>query len=557
MKNIILNIKNMKKKELLVLVINALIFLYYLIGIFPVTRFETDSMAIANACEEMIQSGKFEENVLGHSYHMQSGTYFLIVTLSKTFGTSAFISYSILTIFFAFIYWIFLFLVLRKITNENPILIIIILFLFQEIFILSYYANSAVIASAFWIMAFYIIWNKNDNLSFIISALLLALAMWFRIDVAFTYPSVFFILYLKEKNIKAAIIKSVVLAVIVVPVTLFLMYLMNANVGGFLGYTEYHGELFGTEHNLGLLDLHVIKAHAAYFSVLILFMISLACIILLRNKEFFPIFFLISGIIFYYLLGINNTIAPKHLSYFTFFWSLPILFSFKFYKKFKKSTRILVISTAIFIFIIQYVIGVRFEINSIPYQFEEYSTLNPEPTILTLGSISLNKSSIQKAEFVIGAGTKISTADELSASSGLIFTPVTWYKQKQGLYQSFRKLSEIIHSFAGDTLYFIVSDGSTQFVLNNLLTNGFSWLEKTIDFTSDEHHFTFLKSGLPTVIVKRYSLTKDNLIDFIHSIKEKNNINYFIFIWDWQNYYMIDSDIIKTKMLSNHIHKLN
>ena len=49
-------------------------------------------MAIANACEEMIQSGHFEENVLGHSYHMQSGTYFLIIAVAKTFGISAFTS---------------------------------------------------------------------------------------------------------------------------------------------------------------------------------------------------------------------------------------------------------------------------------------------------------------------------------------------------------------------------------------------------------------------------------------------------------------------------------
>lgn len=556
MSNYVLKLKEVSKSKYFLYTLLGLIFIYYLIGIFPITRFETDSVAIANACEEMIQSGRFEENVLGHSYDMQTGTYFLTVYFAKIFGLSAFDSYSVLTIIFSFVYWIFLFLLLRKITNANPVVIIIILFLFQEISILSYYANSAVMASAFWMIAFYILWIRNDNISFIISSLLLSLAMWFRVDVAFAFPSVLLLFYMKNNTVAPSLIKAFILAILVVFTNLFLMYLMNANLAGIFQYTETHGELFSTEHNIGLLDLHVIKAHAAYFSALLLFLIFVGIVFLLVKKNFTPVLFLISGVIFYYLLGINNTIAPKHLSYFTFFWCVIILMGLNYYKILKPFTKKLLISIGILLFFTQYLIGVRVDIGSIPYQFDRYSTLNPEPTLLSLGSIELNKSSVQNIEVVIGAGTKISTADELSASSGLIFSPIMWNMQKEGLYESFNKLSDIIHFSKEDTLFLIVADGSTQFVINNLLSNDFRWVEKVIDFSSDLHQFTFIKTGSPTIKVTRHTLNKNNFDEFLKGFENvKSSNRYFVFIWDWQNYYTQQMNLPFISSITYHIHK--
>jgi len=256
------------------------------------------------------------------------------------------------------------------------------------------------------------------------------------------------------------------------------------------------------------------------------------------------------------MLGINNTVAPKHLSYFTFFWVMIILTGLNFYKDFKPFARKIFVSIAILLFFIQYIIGIRADINSIPYQFEENATLNPEPTILSFGSINLNKSSIQEVKFVFGPGTKISTADELSASSGLLFTPIMWYKQKMGLYESFNKLSNIIHSSKEDTIFFNVADGSTQFVINNLLSNGFKWLEKKIDFNSDVHNFTFIKHGSSTIKLTRYKLNKDNFEEFIMGFENfsKNNF-YFVFIWDWQNYYTEQMNLPFTSSITYQIHK--
>ena len=556
MKNYWSYLKNIRKRKLLLFAILILFFVYFLIGIFPITRFETDSMAIANACEEMMQAGHFQENVLGHSYHMQSGTYFLIITLAKSFGLSAFVSYSILTIIFAFIYWIFLALILKKITNTNWLLIIIILFLFQEIFILSYYANSAVIASAFWIISFYLLWISDNKYIVFLAALLLSLAAWFRIDVAFTFPSVFLLLYIKNKNLKAAIIKSVVLAIIVIPVTLLLMYLMNATITGFLGYTQNHGVLFSTEQNIGFLDLFIVKAHAAYFSIVLLFLITFSLIILFKSKNYKIILFLISGILFYYLLGINSPTAPKHLSYFTFFWCLIILIGLNSFNEFKSPKKTILIYFILFLFIIQYLIGVRIDIKSVPYQFDKCSTLNPFPTVVSLGNIKLNKSSFINAEFVIGAGTKISTPDEQSASSGILFSPLMWYKQKEGLFDSFNKLTQILNNSKDDTLFIIVADGS-QFAINNLLTNGFRWKEKIIDMNSEPNRLTFIKNGSPVIKLIRYTLNKSNFKDFLKSFQNmKKNNYYFVFIWDWQNYYTEKMNLPFIEKITYQIHKL-
>ncbi|MFC2135037.1 hypothetical protein ACFLTH_10490 [Bacteroidota bacterium] len=531
--------------------------MYYLIGIFPITRYETDSMAIANACEEMIQSGHFQENVLGHSYHMQSGTYFLVITLAKILGISAFSSYSILTITFALMYWLFLGLILQKITSVKPALVIITLFLFQEIFALSYYANSAVIASAFWIFSFYLLWIGNNKYNLITAALFLSLAAWCRVDATFTYPSALLLLYMKDNNLKTAILKSFVLGVITVTLTLLLMHMMNANVAGFLGYTQYHGELFGTAHNIGFLDLFVVKAHAAYFSLFLIFLIIISIVTLLRAKKFVLILFLISGILFYYLLGINNAISPKHLSYYTFFWCIIILFGSKYYKDFKSVTRKLLISIGIFLFVIQYLMGIRIGINSIPYQFAECSTLNPYPTLLSTCKINLENQYFDDVEVVLGAGTKIPTPDELAASSGIIFAPLMWYNQKKILYDSFNKMSFLINNIAVDTVTVNVTDGSSQFAINNLLTNGFTWKEKSIDFTSDVQNLTYEKLGSPLIKVTRFSVNKNNFENYLKSFQNEKMKNcYFIFIWPWQNYLIEQLSLPYIETIGCQIHRL-
>lgn len=545
------------KMKIIIWGILGMIFLYYLYGIFPLTRFETDSMAIANACEEMIRNGNYEENVLGHSYHMQSGTYFLIINLSKLTGLSAFSSYSFLNILFAILYWLFLLLLLKKITNTKPAFIITILFLFQEIFILSYYANSAVIASAVWMIAFYILWTGDKNHLLIVSGILLAIAAWFRVDVAFTYPSVFILLYMKNRDIKNALTKSIVLGAMVITITLLLMNFMNANINGFIGYTNYEGDIIRTEHNLGLFDIYTIKAHAAYFSILTAFLVLTSIIILVSKKKYINILFLISGISIYYLIGINNAIAPKHLSYFTFYWVLIILTGFNEYKNIGKPKKYIIVITAILLFTIQYIIGVRAEINTLQYQEDLNSTLKPEPTIKTLGLIEFNKLAIKNISIVIGAGTKISTSDELSASSGLLYTPIMWNMQKEGLYKSFNELTGIIKANKTDTIWINTGDGSTQFVLNNLFSNDYNWKENTIDYKSNYHRFTFIKEKSPTVIVTRYTLNKNNFDEFITNIVNKQNKNlYLIFIWDWQNYKIKQFNIPMIENITYQIHKV-
>ena len=134
-------------------------------------------------------------------------------------------------------------------------------------------------------------------------------------------------------------------------------------------------------------------------------------------------------------------------------------------------------------------------------------------------------------------GTKISSADELSASSGLLFSPIMWFKQKEGLYESFNKLSSILNYYSNDTLFLNVMDGSSQFVINNLLTNGYIWKEKKIDFTSDVQRLTFTKDNATLIVLNCFSVNKNNFEEFLRSFENvKKNSYYFIFIWDWQNY---------------------
>lgn len=245
------------------------------------------------------------------------------------------------------------------------------------------------------------------------------------------------------------------------------------------------------------------------------------------------------GIIFYYLLGINNNIAPKHLSYFLPFWSIMLIAGMQQLINMKGKIKKFSILVFSLLLVFQFLIGFKVSFKNLPYADRKSSILYPEPEIIKLKRLYVPFNSINYIDIVLGTGTLIPTADELTPSSGIIFNPINWYAQKNKLAESYSSLEKYILSSNQDSLYFLITDGSTQFTLNALLSNGYHWLPDLSNFKGEPKKFILRKQNKIATLYRFMGFRKFDVQSFIDNF-EKMPVNKFIvvFLWDWQNYMM-------------------
>lgn len=528
------------KRRIAGFIVIPLIALYYFIGFFPISRFETDSMAVANSCQHMINSGVIEENLIGHSYHMQSGTYFLIVNISRLTGADTFTVYSVITIVSSIIAFYLTVLILHVLLAVEKWKIALLLFLFQEITALGYYPNSAIIAIVFFLLAFYLLLKYPNKKTILASTIpLLALAAWMRADIAFAFPSLLFILNYNNKKFFKSTLQSILLGAGTIIMTIFLMWLMNARVAGFFGYTD--GSLDFNKHaiNMGLLDFQIIRTHLSFFSVLLMMLIVIGLYHLIRQRNWNLLLIWFSGVIVYYLLGTKYCSAPKHLSYFLIFWALVALSGFKFVSIKSPPVKRIFSLLIIMLFVLQYIIGYNFEIESLPYVDKEYSRLNPNPVFLRLAEVKLPNKKVKSVQLVIGVGTKIPSVDEVSASSGISFSPLMWYNQKYIYKKDFDNILAYINNSSCDTIKFLITDGSAQFLLNTLMSNGYQWNQEKYQAYENHTYYEF-NNAKNTIVLHRYVGFQKNAPASFSTIFIRMPHDEFIavFLWDWQKYVM-------------------
>lgn len=518
------------------MIIVILLACFHLAGCFPFVSFETDSMAIASACQHIINTGAFKASVLGHSFDMQSGTYFLIVSSAKLLSITTLDAYFIISVCATIVYFICIVLFVRRLTNFHFLPICIALFLFQEISTLAYYPNSTIIAAATWLSGILIALYRPNIKYVLLSGFIMGIAGWIRIDILFVFPAVLPAFFIITKDLKKAIQFSFYLAIISIPTILTLMHFSGAEVAGFLGYTDDHGTLFKMSNNIGLLDIHLIRAHLSSFSLLLITLITFGIIYLVKQKRWNFIALLLFGIVFYYLLGINNTVAPKHLASAIPFWLIIALFGWEFILSINKYHKLIITLILLPLFVFQYLIGFVFEIKSIPYADKEYSILYPSPKLFNITQINLNQKGISNLEINLGAGTKIPSSDEISLSSGIAFNPLSWKTMKQKK----QVINETINNYI-DTLtnekdhIFIVAGGSSQLLTNLLLNQGYQWQYDTINYGKTLQFYSN-KNNINLAIEKDFK--KFDSQSFHNIFKKYDTNTPVIFLWDWHIFTM-------------------
>ncbi|MCF8296639.1 MAG: hypothetical protein K9J13_03760 [Saprospiraceae bacterium] len=520
--------KKVLNKKLFRLGILIILFLWFFSGVFPITRFEGDSMGICNGCYEIIRTGDWGSNFFSYSYDMQAGTYWFIILFMKLFGLTASVVYSLLSAIFAIGSRLLMSNLLSKILKKDFILISIGLFLFQEIYSIGFYANSTIFAAFFWLLAFNIIYLGEGKWIYPITIFFLAIAFWCRVDVAFAMTGIFPLLWLKN-GFKKALISSVVIGVFTAGLGLLMMFLINVNVKGFLQYSSLGGVTYRSSSDIGFLNIISLKSHFAYFSALVILLIIIGLIFLLKEKRYKLVLLVLIPTTIYYIFNIDFTWAAKHLYYYSIFWAIPVVYAVNYSSKIKIMRLIIVI-----VFVLQYIVGWQVTFKSLPWQFKDYAVLNPVPEIALLGTFPLPMDKCSEIKLVLGAGTKIPTADEIMLSSGIIYSSVMWHKLKAKYKRCFEMLSEITIKNTS-SIYLSTSQSSNQHVFNFLLENGWSYLpDETIKYGSDKWHNFQKDDRMVKVYISNFERDTD---DFMKNFaKLGQNEFYHIAIWDWENY---------------------
>ena len=471
-------------------VIAILLFGYMLIGCFPFAPLESDSAAISNGADYMIENG-IKDNFFAYRYHTQPGTYALITWFSRITGFSAFISFSILSLIAALGFIGIVTILLAKYADTSFINSIIFLLLFQEIFAESYYPSSTVLAGFVAITAFLLLLRKTEKNN-LIASILFAVAVWIRFDVIISAP-LFLIQFFWLNPTKR--FKRSILIVISLIIILLIYHLSQANLAHMMRSVQEHiqqeyypttGSWLRVAENLG------VRCHLSLLSFLMIIAFIGGMVRVAREKPKI-FFYILIGLIPFYLIFWGKITTPKYLYYYIPLFTLP---SFIFLKGLLLNRKPIIL-VAMAIILLQYVVGVR-----IDFKFKPHRTV-PYPTIVKLLSIPLENSSIDKIDFVIGAGIPIPTDDLNRMSSGIFFAPLFWNQSKRSFNDNLEKTKEVLCSNENDSLTIITTRYSGFNTALRLLTDiGFECFQqesseddilKTCILTNDSRQIKLVK----------------------------------------------------------------
>jgi hypothetical protein len=243
-------------------VLLTLFILWMCIGIFPLRCYETDGQEIILGCDVMYREGWSLPPVYSYEYRMQPLTTIMIVALKHLlpFFTCEQI-YCFTTAVFSLVFLFGCISFARHITQASKTRILIAAMLLPEMYAIAMYANTAIPAAACFIWAL-ILLSKGR---YILTGLLLCLAVLFRLDIVIVYPAVLPLMIFDGKSLKKAILISAAYAVTVVVMGLFFFWLMNADaLNTFGAYQKWNDIITSTGRILAILGFYSL----AYFVLL-------------------------------------------------------------------------------------------------------------------------------------------------------------------------------------------------------------------------------------------------------------------------------------------------
>lgn len=262
------------------------VFTYLLIGIFPFEYYETDALGITSGVQKIKELKKFGANFYTYNYNVQIGIYFWVYLIHNLCSFSIKISASLVSALFGILFYLFSALFISRTLRINFYFSALCLLLFQEIYSSWYYINAATPAAFFMIIGLHstLITQKFWRIVFV--AVFFGIAAWSKLDVMITFLVIIFLL--PGKSVLNRFWESTMIALLTIVFLLILSYASNATIISELLSGSKGGSLSFTENQKtaeSLIYSQIFKTLIGYFTILIVFCLSLGTYEVLRQKK--------------------------------------------------------------------------------------------------------------------------------------------------------------------------------------------------------------------------------------------------------------------------------
>ena len=211
----------------------AMMAIYYVLPVLPVTGVEGDDYAIAVGALRIARTG---ENTPGFTYRydVQSGTYQALIWLHKATGVETLTLFCTLSALSAVAFVAFGMLLVSHLTKLPLPLSGVLLLIFPETPIEAYYGNSTIIAAALGLAGLYVLAARYGEFRLLLGGALLGIAVWMRFDAILLTPVVPVLLMSDDGDPlarwRAARVETAVVAVVVMAVAGALLWASGADM---------------------------------------------------------------------------------------------------------------------------------------------------------------------------------------------------------------------------------------------------------------------------------------------------------------------------------------
>lgn len=451
-----------------------------IIGVFPLSCYESDAMHIIAGCNDIVTGGA---NIISprytYAYDMQPLVTTLIVMIKRVIPLATCEQiYCMITAIAAAFLCVGSFKIAQNLTNGNKWGVLLSIFLIPEAYACAYYPNSSVLAMSIFVWGLLMIEKRR----YIVAGILLVIAPLLRVDVFIVYPVIFLIL-IRHQSLKSSVLISSIYAISVLTFSSVIFYILGANPLN--SFFDYQGLVkagsFASEVKFAIITFYTIPGFI---------LVVIAIVTLCRNKKFILAATLIVPMLLIHYMFRSTGCATKHYLYL-----LPFVITL-FYIALNAIVhwRSKLLKWSFIGCYILFLFGsVTIDLKNSPWRNDPDSEFNVGPRV-NLATFTLANQTIHIG---IGAGQPVPTFDEYMLVSGNAFYPLWIHRFKTIKDERRREAYELLKGKDFDIM--IAAWGDKSFFINLLFDNGWHITKFNPNPTPDNDFLMELSDNLHRV----------------------------------------------------------
>ncbi len=456
--------------------------IWALVGAWPLTCYESDSMHLIAGCDMMVQQGWQFPPVYSYGYDMQPLITYMVVGIKRLFPSLTCEEvYCLMTALVAIVLALLTIELVYRLTAIRRELILLGMFLIPESAAIAMYPNSAVFAAFFFVFGLWLTIRKR----FCWGGLTLGLAPLFRMDVLIVYPVYPCLLWWMGHKWKDSLGRSVLVAVWIITFVSCCCYGLGANpMKSLFAYNSFNETL--TYSSL------VIYAVVAFYTVLGLVLVIYSIFLSGKHKEWRLMIVALVPILLLHVMFLHTGCAAKHYLYlipFTLLLTVPALQQL-FFVCSKRVRWTLGVGMLLFLTV------------SVRISLLQYAWIERQGAVGQAGpSWTLYKENVTpyRISMGIGTGQVIPTADEYMLASGNLFYPLYIHRFKQGLVRRMENIEAYL-SHKRDYNLLVFSWQDEYHYTTRLADEGF-WIHREAETGGNRHFITHYTKGNERIIL--------------------------------------------------------